>query len=189
MIEAADTIVRGLFRRCKGAAILGAVLAGLFAAGLAPAFAGEADPSRFIASIYAHGRVDAVWTQWLSDAKRGAWFSRDVAALWRQCEASARKAKDEEGPVDFVIATNSQLDWSSFKGFTVSVVSQRDGRAVVNARLQTAPNTVPRKIDSDNVVRYDLVQENQAWRIDDVSSTVDGKPWSLREMLKNYLKH
>jgi hypothetical protein len=189
MKKSADTFVRRLFRRCKGAAILVAVFSGLFAADLAPVFASGADPSRFIASIYARGHVDAVWTQWLSDAKRGAWFSRDVAALWRQCDASAHKAKDELGPLDFVIATNSQLDWSSFKGFTVSVVSQGDGHAVVNARLQTRPNTVPPKVDSDNVIHYDLVEEGSAWKIDDVSSTVDGKPWSLRQLLKDYLKN
>jgi hypothetical protein len=182
-------IPAALLRHCRSTAVLAAVLAGLFSTALAPAFAGGADPSRFIASIYAGGREDAVWTQWLSGAKRGAWLSRDLAALWSRCDASAHKAKDELGPLDFDVATNSQLGWESFKGFSVSVVSQSDGQAVVNARLETGPNTVPRKIDSDNVIRYDLVQEGGAWKIDDVRSTVDGKPWSLRELLKNYLKN
>jgi hypothetical protein len=180
-------IVAALLRGCRSTALLAALLASLFTA--ASAFAAGADPSRFIASIYAGGHEDAVWTQWLSSAKRGAWLSRDLAALWSRCDASARKAKDELGPLDFDVATNSQLGWESFKGFSVSVVSQSDGHAFVNARLETGPNTVPRKVDSDNVVRYDLVQEGGAWRIDDVRSTVDGKPWALRELLTNYLKN
>lgn len=188
-MKAADTIAEGLFRNCKSAILAGIVFASLFIVAAAPAVAGGADPSRFVSSIYAGGREDAVWTQWLSAAKRGAWLSRDLAALWRRCDASARKAKDELGPLDFDIATNSQLGWESFKGFKVSVVSQGGGHAVVDARLETGANTIPRKIDSDNVVRYDLVQEGGAWRIDNVRSTVDGKPWSLRELLTGYLKN
>lgn len=167
---------------------IAAIVAAFFAATLAPALAAGPDPGRFVELIYAHGRVDAVWSQWLDGAKRGAWVSHDLAALWGRCDASARKAKDELGALDFVIATNSQLDWSSFKGFAVKVVSQGEGRAVVDARLTVAANTTPPKIDSDNVIRYDLIQEGGGWKIDDAHSTVDGKPWSLREMLNAYLK-
>jgi hypothetical protein len=167
---------------------IAAILATFFAATLAPAFAAGPDPAHFVDSIYAHGHEDAVWSQWLDGRKRGAWVSRDLAALWGRCDASARKAKDEMGALDADIATNSQLDWSSFKAYAVKVVSQGDGRAVVDARLTVAANTAPPKFDSDNVIRYDLVQEGGAWRIDDVHSTVDGKPWSLREILQAYLK-
>lgn len=111
-----------------------------------------------------------------------------MTLLWSWGDARTRQLKDELGALDFDIATNSQLGWDSFRGFAVNVVSQGDGRAVVNARLKNAPNTSQRKFDSDNVIRYDLVQEGGAWRIDDVRSTADGKPWSLRELLKTYLK-
>jgi hypothetical protein len=57
-----------------------------------------------------------------------------------------------------------------------------------NARLETGANTVPPKFDSDSVIRYNPVQEGGVWRIDDVRSTTDGKPWSLRDLLKGYLK-
>jgi hypothetical protein len=166
-----------------------AVLAAL-AAALVPAFAfaAGANAGRFIESIYAHGHEDAVRLQWLHSAKRGPWFSRDLRALWNQCDAHARQLDDRLGALGFDIATNSQLEWDSFKGFAVSVVSQGDGRAVVNARLETRADVDPRKFDSDNVIQYDLVQEGGAWKIDDARSTVDGTPWSLRELLKNYLK-
>jgi hypothetical protein len=160
----------------------------LFALPPAPAFAGGSDPAEFVTSIYAHGREDAVWTQWLDAAKRKPWVSRDLAALWGRSDAKAHKSKDELGALDFDIATNSQLGWESFKGFTVKVVSQGDGRAVVNATLRNGPDTEARKFESDNVIEYDLVQEGGAWKIDDARSTADGKPWSLRQILKDYLK-
>jgi hypothetical protein len=171
------------FRFSGFAAILGA----LFGA-LVPAFAGGADAGRFVESIYAHGHEDAVWSQWLHRAKRGAWLSRDLAAIWSRCDARAAQSKDEIGALDFDIATNSQLSWDSFKGFAVSVVSRDDGRVVVDVRLKPGANTEPPKFDSDNVIRYDLVREGGAWKIDDVHSTVDGAPWSLRKLLEDYLK-
>jgi hypothetical protein len=176
------------FRFSRVAAIL---LAALFAVALVPAFASADGPdaARFIESIYAHGHEDAVNLQWLHSAKRGAWFSRDLRALWNQCDARARQLDDRLGALGFDIATNSQLEWDSFKGFAVSVASQGDGRAVVNAKLETRADVDPRKFDSDNVIRYDLIREGGAWKIDDVRSTVDGTPWSLRELLKDYLKY
>ena len=166
-----------------------AVLAAVSTATPVPAFTAGTDAGRFIESIYAHGHEDAVWSQWLHRATRGAWFSREMTALWNKCDARARQSKDPIGALDFDIATNSQLGWESFEGFTVTVVSQGDGQAVVNARLKTGANTVPPKFDSDNVIRYDLVREGGAWKIDDVRSTIDGKPWSLRALLLDYLKN
>jgi hypothetical protein len=168
-----------------------AILAALFAAAPVPAFAfaSGADASRFIESIYAQGHEDAVWSQWLDSGKRGVWFSRDLTALWNKCDARASQLKDPLGALEFDIATNSQLGWDSFKGFAVSVASQSAGRAVVNARLETGANTDSPKFDSDNVIHYDLVREGGAWKIDNVRSTIDGKPWSLRGLLKDYLKN
>ena len=168
--------------------LIAAILAASFAATLAPAFAAGPDPAAFVDSIYAHGHEDNVWSQWLDGHKRVAWVSRGLATLWGRCDASARKAKDEMGALDSDVATNSQLGWESFKAYAVKVVSQDGAHAVVEARLTVAANTEAPKFDSDNVIRYDLVQEGGAWKIDDVHSTVDGKPWGLREILKAYLK-
>ncbi len=188
IIEGMSTQIQFAFMPPFRFSRVAAIGATLFAATLVPAFADE-DASHFIDSIYDHGHEDAVWLQWLNRAKRSAWFSRDLTALWSRCDARARQSKDQMGALDFDIATNSQLGWDSFKGYAVSVVSTGDGRAAVNARLKTGANTDPPKFDSDNVIRYDLVQEGGAWKIDDVRSTTDGKPWSLRELLKYYLKN
>jgi len=37
-------------------------------------------------------------------------------------------------------------------------------------------------------VRYDFVREPGGWKIDDFRGAVDGKPWSVRQLLVNYLK-
>ena len=39
------------------------------------------DPAQLVASIYADGREDVVWVQWLDGVRRGEWFSRSVTAL------------------------------------------------------------------------------------------------------------
>jgi hypothetical protein len=38
---------------------------------------------------------------------------------------------------------------------------------------------------SDLTIRYDFIREGGRWVIDDMSSTADGKPWTLRGMLKS----
>jgi hypothetical protein len=58
--------------------------------GFGAAQAAAPDPARFVASIYADGREDAVWTQWLDRARRGEWFSRALTALWSRCDARAQ---------------------------------------------------------------------------------------------------
>ena len=143
------------------------------------------DPAGFVASIYANGHEVAVWPQWLDGAKRGAWFSRALTALWGQCDALAKKLDDKEGPLDFDVATNSQ--GAEVKKFTVKIVSQDVGHANVVAKL--APGDWKRNSERENEIRYDLVREGGEWKIDDIHSVVepDPKPWSLRALLRHYL--
>jgi hypothetical protein len=57
-------------------------------------------------------------------------------------------------------------------------VEKQDGRtATVAATFRSHDN------ESDTV-RYDLVRERGAWKIDDIRGTVDGKEWSLRKLLR-----
>jgi hypothetical protein len=37
-------------------------------------------------------------------------------------------------------------------------------------------------------MRYTLVREDGAWKIDDISGSSDGEPWSIRGMLADSLK-
>jgi hypothetical protein len=166
------------------AALLVLGLLVFFAAGLA-AEAAPADPGRFVASIYAGGREDAVWTQWLDSARRGAWFSRALTALWAKCDAHARQVGDELGPLDFDVATNSQ--GLEVKKFTVKTLSRDALRASVVVKL--IPDNWARKSDRENEIRYDLVWERGHWMIDDVHSVIEPNAWSLRAILTQYLAH
>lgn len=44
-----------------------------------------------------------------------------------------------------------------------------------------------RSHNSESVtVRYDLVRERGAWKIDDIRGDIDGEEWSVRKMLQDY---
>jgi hypothetical protein len=137
------------------------------------------DPARFVASIYADGRVGAVCAQWLDGARRGEWFSHPLTALWAQCDIRARKIEDELGAVDFDVATNSK--GLELRRFTVKTLSRDASHASVVATL--TPNNWVRKSDRENEIRYDLVWEHGRWVIDDVHSAIEPNLWSLRAML------
>ena len=141
------------------------------------------DPARFVASIYADGREDAVCAEWLDGARRGEWFSRSLTALWAQCDARAHKTGDELGAVDFDVATNSQ--GLEVRRFTVKTLSRDASHASVVARL-TSDNWL-RKSERENEIRYDLVWERGRWAIADVHSVIEPNAWSLRAILTPYL--
>jgi hypothetical protein len=42
---------------------------------------------------------------------------------------------------------------------------------------------------SDQIIRYDFVREAGGWKIDDIKSTADDEPWSIRGPLTEALKH
>jgi len=42
---------------------------------------------------------------------------------------------------------------------------------------------------ADQTIRYDLVREAGGWKIDEIKGAVDGKAWSLRAMLTDFLKY
>jgi hypothetical protein len=41
---------------------------------------------------------------------------------------------------------------------------------------------------TDNVIRYNFVRDDKQWKIDDISGTIDGEAWSIRDILKESLK-
>ena len=112
-----------IFGFARTVALISGVLG--FAA-IVGAQATPSDPARFVASIYANGREPAVWRQWPDGARRGQWFSSALTALWAQCDRRARKERDELGPLDFDVATNSQ--GAEVKSFTVRILARRLAR-------------------------------------------------------------
>ncbi len=141
------------------------------------------DPAGLVASIYANGHERAVWIQWLDAARRGTWFSVATTALWGRCDAIARKTKDQAGPLDFDVATNSQ--GAEVKRASIKVQSQGQARATVLATL--TPDNWSRRSARENAIRYELVLERDGWKIDDIHGVAEPNAWSLRALLKFYL--
>lgn len=138
-----------------------------------------ADPGEVVRAIYR--RVAAKRSEGGSfligtaRARRAA-FSRRTATLW---EAVERKTKDEGGAVDFDVVTNSQDPAVT----SARVVAEETGaeRALVAATLVESRK---RSVPADAVIRYVLVREGGSWLIDDIRGSVEGKPWSLLEILR-----
>lgn len=112
----------------------------------------------------------------LEPEDRHQYFSSGVVALWA-------KADTDSGDglvIDFDLATNSQgMEVASFKVKT----ARADATHVTLLVSLTSRGAWIRHSPLDNVVRYDFIREGGRWVIDDMSSTVDGKPWTLRRLL------
>jgi len=115
-----------------------------------------------------------------SKAARAKYLSKSLAAQWAKMDA--RTPKGEVGAVDFDPITNSQdPDVASFK---VTPEKQQTDKATLAVTITGHRNE--RKEQADNVIRYDLVREAGRWKIDDIRGAVDGKPWSIRQMLVEF---
>src|ERR1700722_5390959 len=115
-------------------------------------------------------------------AAKAKYLSRSLAELWAQ--ADAHTPKDDVPPIDFDPVTNSQEpDIKSFKVVTEKLDADK---AVIAVTLtgHAAPPSKP----ADQVIRYNFVRDNGAWKIDDISVASDGEPWAIRDVLTDYLK-
>ena len=162
----------------------------LFAAALMPAANAQApspnDPVGILTAIYtraAKGKGDGGGT-FIIDSKsaKAKYLSKSLVALWAR--ADAHTPKGDVGPVDFDPVTNSQdPDVASFK---VAPEKLEADRATVAVTL--TGHRQDRK-PGDEVVRYEMVREGNAWKIDDIKGSADGEAWSVRAMLVDSLKY
>src|SRR6185369_8127722 len=162
--------------------------AGLLAATLPrAALAAPDDPVGILTAVYtrvAKGKGDGGGTfVFENKAAKAKYLSNSLIALW--AKADARRRNGDGGPVDFDPVTNSQdPDVKSFK-----VVAEKQGidHAVIAVTIDShqGPSAKP----ADQTIRYDLVREAGGWKIDEIKGAVDGKAWSLRAMLTDFLKY
>ena len=153
------------------------LLAGV-ALAASPALASAADsPAALITAIYqraAAGKGDSGGQfVWLNARSRPRWLSASLVRLW--AEADAKVQPGDEGPPGFDPVTNSQDPL--VRAFTVATEKQDGKTATVAATFRSHNN-------ESLTVRYDLVRERGAWKIDDIRGTVDGKEWSIRRLLR-----
>ncbi len=143
------------------------------------------DPVSIVTAIYARaakGKGDGGGFVTASKAAKAQYLSKTLIALWAKADAST--PKDDVGPIDFDPVTNSQEpDVKSFQLATEKLDADKATIAVtITGHRPDHGNP------ADQVIRYDFVREGDKWKIDDFRSAVDGKPWSLRELLTQYLK-
>jgi hypothetical protein len=117
-----------------------------------------------------------------SKAAKAKYLSRSLVELWAR--ADAHTPKGDVGPVDFDPVTNSQEP--DVKSFTAVAEKLDADKAVIAVTI--AGRGAPRAKPADNTIRYILVREDGAWKIDDISGASDGEPWSIRSMLADSLK-
>jgi hypothetical protein len=172
---------RGLILSGAAGLLVGAASRRAFAAPLA-----ANDPVAIVNAIYARaakGKGDGGGAFIIeSKAARAKYLSRSLVELWAR--ADAHTPKGDVGPVDFDPVTNSQEpDVKSFKALAEKLGA---GKALIAVTI--AGRGAPRAKPADNTVRYMLVREDGAWKIDDISGSSDGEPWSIHSMLADSLK-
>ena len=165
------------------------ILTGLLA-GTAPNLACAAppspsDPVGIINAIYARaakGKGDGGGAFIMENkAAKAKYFSKSLIELW--AKADAHTPKGDVPPIDFDPVTNSQEpDVKSFKVVAEKLDADKALIAV------TISGRMPRAKPSDNTIRYNFVREDGKWKIDDISGTIDGEAWSIRDMLSESLK-
>jgi hypothetical protein len=163
-------------------------LGGLLGAALARADAAQpssGDPVAIINAIYtraAKGKGDGGGTFVIENkAAKAKYLSKSLIELW--AKADAHTPKDDVPPIDFDPVTNSQEpDVKSFKVMTEKLEADKAVIAV------TITGRLLRFKVSDNTVRYNFVREDGKWKIDDISGTIDGEAWSIRNILSESLK-
>ncbi len=144
------------------------------------------DPVAIVNAIYvraAKGKGDSGGAFIIENkAAKAKYLSRSLVKLWAQ--ADAHTPKGDVGPIDFDPVTNSQEpDVKSFKMVAEKVDADKAVIAVTIAGHH-APSPKP----ADQVIRYNFVRDDGQWKIDDISGTTDGEPWSIRDILAESLK-
>ncbi len=144
------------------------------------------DPVAIVTAIYtraAKGKGDGGGGFVIENkTAKARYLSKALIALW--AKADAHTPKGDVGPVDFDPVTNSQDP--DVKSFTLATEKLDADKATIAVTLTS--HRAERVNPADQVIRYDFVHEGDKWKIDDIRSAVDGKPWSIREMLTQYLK-
>lgn len=141
-----------------------------------PAYAADG-PEAPIAAIYkraAAGKGDSGGQfVWLQPKSRPRYLSAALTKLWNAADAKVEQG--DAGPPGFDPISSSQDPL--VRAPAVKVETQDGDRATVVATFRSH-NREP------VTVRYDMVRERGAWKIDDIRGSVGGKAWSIRQVLR-----
>jgi hypothetical protein len=171
-------------------ALISTAMTGLLTSAMArPALAEppSPDPVAILTAIYtraAKGKGDGGGGFVIENkAAKAKYPSKSLIELW--AKADAHTPKGDVGPVDFDPVTNSQDP--DIKSFEVTAEKQDTEKAVIAVKM--SGRREPRPKPADQTVRYAFVRDAGLWKIDDISGSIDGEPWSIRDMLTESLKN
>jgi hypothetical protein len=164
-------------------------MTGLLAVAIAPraraAQPSQNDPVGIINAIYsraAKGKGDGGGAFIIENkAAKAKYLSKSLVDLW--AKADANTPKGDVGPIDFDPVTNSQEP--DVKSFKVVAEKLEADKALIAV---TITGRTARAKPSDDIVRYNFVRDDGKWKIDDISGTLDGEAWSIRDILRETLK-
>ena len=171
------------------------VLTGLLAGAIAPraqaaqpskaAPPSQNDPVAIVTAIYtraAKGKGDSGGAFVIENkAAKAKYLSKSLVDLWARADANTPKG--DVGPIDFDPVTNSQEP--DVKSFKVAAETLETDKALIAV---TITGRTARAKPSDDIIRYKFVRDDGKWKIDDISGTLDGEAWSIRDILSDTLK-
>ena len=165
------------------------VLTGLLAGVITPrawaAPPSQNDPVAIVTAIYtraAKGKGDRGAAFVIENkAAKAKYLSKSLVDLWARADANTPKG--DVGPVDFDPVTNSQEP--DVKSFKVVAEKLEADKALIAV---TITGRTARAKPSDDIIRYKFVRDDGKWKIDDISGTLDGEAWSIRDILSESLK-
>ena len=111
-------------------------------------------------------------------------LSKSLRTLWDKAEKKVNPTGKELGAIDFDIVSMSQD--SNMASYTIATEKRDEQRATIVATYVVGPNHT--HTGQKVVVNWDFLREGGAWKIDNVRSSIDKKPWTLRENLEMHLK-
>jgi hypothetical protein len=112
-------------------------------------------------------------------------LTTSLRTLWDKAEKKTNPTGKELGAIDFDIVSMSQDP--SIASYQLKTEKPDDQHATVVAIFVIGPNHT--ETGQKVVVNYDFLREGGAWKIDDVRSSIDKKPWTLRGNLAMHLKN
>jgi hypothetical protein len=107
-----------------------------------------------------------------------------LKTLWDKAEKKYNPTGKELPAIDFDAVSMSQDP--NIASYVLKTEKHDDHRATVVATFVIGPNHT--HTGQKEIVNYDFLCEGGAWKIDNIRSSIKGKPWTLRENLLMHLK-
>jgi hypothetical protein len=141
-------------------------------------------PAALITAIYERvttGNGDSGGDFLIEAKDRAPYLSKSLRALWDAADAKTQPGY--AGPLDFDPISNSQDP--QVRVFALKIEKQDDKRATVAATFGARKE--PLDWQPTTTVRYQLVNERGAWKIDDIQGAApNGAAWSVRRLLADF---